>query len=231
MAPATPNISSEFGITSSAEAALVTSIFVLAYGAFSLPIPPSEHSPLNSNNLFSDGSIGTLHRDTSQLPLTFTLQKVLGPLSEIYGRVRVIQGSNVFFFVWNLVCGFSHTPAQIIVFRFLAGLGGSAPLAAGAGSLADIWRPEERGRAIAIYSLAPLLGPSLGRLSYIPSNLIASSTTKYQVLLRALGLLKELPGDGCSGLLPSLPSHFKYLDFSSCANVRPLPIISSYIPR
>lgn len=31
--------------------------------------------------------------------------------------------------VWNLVCGFAKTPAQLIVFRFLAGLGGSAPLA------------------------------------------------------------------------------------------------------
>jgi len=162
MAPATPNISSEFGITSSAEAALVTSIFVLAYGALSIPLPFRTFPAELTQSLQRWVHWYAAQRYIST-PSHLSLQKVLGPLSEIYGRVRVIQGSNVFFFVWNLVCGFSHTPAQIIVFRFLAGLGGSAPLAAGAGSLADIWRPEERGRAIAIYSLAPLLGPSLGK--------------------------------------------------------------------
>lgn len=29
----------------------------------------------------------------------------------------------------------------------------------GAGVLGDLWRPEERGRAAALYSLGPLLGP------------------------------------------------------------------------
>jgi hypothetical protein len=38
-------------------------------------------------------------------------------------------------------------------------LGGSAPLSIGGGVLGDCFKPEERGQAIAIYSLAPLLGP------------------------------------------------------------------------
>lgn len=52
----------------------------------------------------------------------------LGPLSEVYGRVPVLQLANLFFLVFNLVCGFARTGAQMLVFRFLAGLGGSAPL-------------------------------------------------------------------------------------------------------
>lgn len=32
----------------------------------------------------------------------------------------------------------------------------------GGGVLGDVWRAEERGKAIAIYSLAPLLGPVIG---------------------------------------------------------------------
>jgi MFS family permease len=32
------------------------------------------------------------------------------------------------FSVWNLVCGFAQTKGQLIAFRFLAGVGGSAPL-------------------------------------------------------------------------------------------------------
>lgn len=56
----------------------------------------------------------------------------LGPLSEIYGRVIVLQLANLFFLIFNIACGVSQTSAQMIVFRFLAGLGGSAPLAVSA---------------------------------------------------------------------------------------------------
>jgi MFS family permease len=59
--------------------------------------------------------------------------------------------------VWNMACGFVHSKNELIVFRFLAGLGGSAPLAIGGGVISDLFNAEHRGQAIAIYSLAPLL--------------------------------------------------------------------------
>ncbi|KAJ4469898.1 MFS polyamine transporter [Lentinula aciculospora] len=90
---------------------------------------------------------------------------ILGPLSEIYGRSRVLQAANMFYLVWNLACGFAQNTAQLLVFRFLAGLGGSAPLSIGGGVLGDVWHPEERGKAIAVYSLAPLLGPVVGPIA------------------------------------------------------------------
>ncbi|KAI0964038.1 hypothetical protein AcW1_000955 [Taiwanofungus camphoratus] len=89
----------------------------------------------------------------------------LGPLSEIYGRVIVLQLSNAWYSAWNLGCGFAQNKAQLIAFRFLAGLGGSAPLATGGAVLSDMWTPENRGQAIAIYSLAPLLGPVIGPIA------------------------------------------------------------------
>ena len=103
---------------------------------------------------------------------------VLGPLSEVYGRARVLQLANVFYLIFNTACGFSKNPGQIFTFRFLAGLGGrsaftssltskcsnrlttrSAPYTIGGGVLADCWTADERGRSIGIYTLAPLLGP------------------------------------------------------------------------
>ncbi|KAI0077547.1 MFS polyamine transporter [Panus rudis PR-1116 ss-1] len=86
----------------------------------------------------------------------------LGPLSEIYGRSRVLQLSNLWYLAWNLGCGFAQNKGQLIAFRFLSGLGGSAPLSIGGGLIGDCWRTEERGKAIALYSLAPLLGPVIG---------------------------------------------------------------------
>ncbi|KAE8395476.1 major facilitator superfamily domain-containing protein, partial [Aspergillus alliaceus] len=58
-----------------------------------------------------------------------------GPVSEIYGRVHVLQVSNLWYFAWNLGCGFAQDPAQLFVFRFLAGIGGSAPVALGGGAI------------------------------------------------------------------------------------------------
>lgn len=89
----------------------------------------------------------------------------LGPLSEIYGRRIVLQLSNLFFLAWNIGCGFATSSGQLIAFRFLSGLGGSAPLAIGGGILSDCWTAEQRGQAVGIYSLMPLLGPAVGPIA------------------------------------------------------------------
>ncbi|KAB5588412.1 MFS multidrug transporter [Ceratobasidium theobromae] len=86
----------------------------------------------------------------------------LGPLSELYGRRFILQGSNLFFLAFNIACSRAQTSSQLLAFRFLAGLGGSAPLAIGGGTISDLWAPEERGMAMSLYSLAPLTGPALG---------------------------------------------------------------------
>jgi len=52
---------------------------------------------------------------------------VLASLSEVYGRVAVLQWSNVIFLAFNTACGFAKTKEQMLVFRFLAGIGGAAP--------------------------------------------------------------------------------------------------------
>ena len=41
----------------------------------------------------------------------------------------------------------------------------SAHVQVGGGVLGDCWRPEERGKAVALYSLAPLLGPVVGPIA------------------------------------------------------------------
>ncbi|PNP47245.1 hypothetical protein TGAMA5MH_01060 [Trichoderma gamsii] len=88
-----------------------------------------------------------------------------GPLSELYGRTIILQISNLWFLLFNLGCGLARTEAQMFVFRFLAGIGGSAPLAIGGGVLGDLFNAEQRGKAMSIYSLMPLLGPALGPIA------------------------------------------------------------------
>jgi multidrug resistance protein len=129
-------------------------------------------------------SIASQFNITNEVELSLTLSifvlayavgpLFLGPLSEMYGRVIVLQLANAFYLCFNLGCGFAQSKGQMIAFRFLAGLGGSAPLAIGGGVLSDLFRAEERGRAISIYSLAPLLGPAIGPIA---GGFISEKTT------------------------------------------------------
>lgn len=54
---------------------------------------------------------------------------LLAPLSEMYGRVVVLQSANMVYLIFNTVAGFAQTREQLLVFRFLSGIGGSAPQA------------------------------------------------------------------------------------------------------
>ena len=87
---------------------------------------------------------------------------VLGPLSELYGRTRVIRICLIWFFVWTITCGFARTTGLLIAARFLSGLGGSLSYAVGSGVLGDCWLPEQRGRSLALYSSVPLIGSAVG---------------------------------------------------------------------
>ncbi|KAI9745690.1 MAG: hypothetical protein M1818_001224 [Claussenomyces sp. TS43310] len=129
-------------------------------------------------------AIGEELHITSEIELSLTLSifilayaigpLFLGPLSEMYGRVIVLQTSNLFFLFFNLGCALARTKTQMFVFRFLSGIGGSAPLAVGGGLLSDLFRAEERGKAISVYSLAPLLGPAVGPIA---GGFIVENTT------------------------------------------------------
>lgn len=87
---------------------------------------------------------------------------VIAPLSELYGRLPVYHVNTVLFMLWNVACAQSTSLNMLFVFRFLTGLAGARPLTIGAGSIADCFRQEERGRVMAMYTLPVLLGPSIG---------------------------------------------------------------------
>ncbi|XXG96172.1 hypothetical protein Hte_002451 [Hypoxylon texense] len=113
-------------------------------------------SELNMNSTESAMSLSIYLLATAFGPL------FIGPLSEIYGRRVVLHASNVWFLVWNVVCGFATTKGTLIAARFLAGFGASAIYALSGGVLGDVWRPEQRGQSLGVYLLIPLLGAAVG---------------------------------------------------------------------
>ncbi|KAH8427775.1 MFS transporter [Aspergillus melleus] len=109
-------------------------------------------------------------RTVALLPVSlYTVGFTLGPLvaapvSELYGR-RIVYWTNFpLLAVFNAIAAASDNFAVLVMFRFLAGFGGSGVLAVGAGTVADLWDPQNAGRVGLTYILAPFLGPSLGPL-------------------------------------------------------------------
>ena len=87
---------------------------------------------------------------------------ILAPLSEMYGRTPIYHVCNVLFVIFNVACAVAPSLNSLIAFRFLAGSAGSAPLAIGAGSLADMIKQEKRGGAMGAWAMGPLLAPVVG---------------------------------------------------------------------
>lgn len=87
---------------------------------------------------------------------------IIAPMSEMYGRFMTYNICNVLFIVFTIACAVSNSLGMLIAFRVLAGMAGAAPLTMGGGTIADIFPPEQRAGAMAIWSMGPLLGPVLG---------------------------------------------------------------------
>ncbi|KAJ3136387.1 hypothetical protein HK100_001716 [Physocladia obscura] len=86
----------------------------------------------------------------------------LGPLSEVYGRYIVLQVSLWFFVIMNTACGLSRTATQMLVFRFFAGIGGSAPLVLTGSVVSDCFSVAEMGAAMSYSVLGIVVGPAIG---------------------------------------------------------------------
>lgn len=87
---------------------------------------------------------------------------LLAPMSELYGRLPVYHSCNSLFVVFSACCAVSTSVSMLMAFRFLAGLSGVAVLTCGSGSIADMVPPEQRGRAMSLWSMGPLIGPVVG---------------------------------------------------------------------
>jgi MFS transporter, DHA2 family, multidrug resistance protein len=89
-----------------------------------------------------------------------------GWLANEFGRRRVFLISIVVFTVASALCGFAESLAQMVLFRFIQGVGGAALVPLSQAVLFDINPPKNFGRAMSIWgigvTLGPILGPALG---------------------------------------------------------------------
>lgn len=116
-----------------------------------------------------------LHTSLNLADLTLSLSKIgiaFCPLwwsafSEHSGRRTVYIISFVFFVLWSILAAVSNSIGMLLAMRFLSAGAASSFQSVGAGTVADMWAPKERGAAMGMYYLGNLgvgliLGPLLG---------------------------------------------------------------------
>ncbi|KAJ2921551.1 hypothetical protein H1R20_g15536, partial [Candolleomyces eurysporus] len=85
-----------------------------------------------------------------------------GPLSELYGRRPIHVWPYLGFMGFLVGAALAPNTASILVFRFLAGTFAAAPLTNTGALISDVWDADMRGKALAIFAVAPFAGPALG---------------------------------------------------------------------
>lgn len=83
-------------------------------------------------------------------------------LSQQFGRRNYYAGSVILFTVCSFLCGNSSTLWELILFRFVQGVGGGALLVTSQTIITEVFPREKRGMAQAIYGLGVIVGPTLG---------------------------------------------------------------------
>lgn len=127
----------------------------------------------------------------------FVLGIALGPfwspLAEFYGRRPIYLASFAFFLIWLIPSAVAQNIQTMIIARFFQGLAGSAFLSVSGGTVSDMFVRNQMQAAMAVFTLAPFAGPSMGPLigGFINTN-VSWRWTHYVLIIWAAVLLATI---------------------------------------
>jgi DHA2 family multidrug resistance protein len=103
---------------------------------------------------------------TSYLASNAIILPISGWLAALFGRKRFFLLCLLLFTISSMLCGAAPTLGALILFRVVQGIGGGGLQPMAQAILADIFPPQQRGLAFALYGItaimAPTIGPTLG---------------------------------------------------------------------
>jgi DHA2 family multidrug resistance protein len=83
-------------------------------------------------------------------------------LARLFGQKRVYVFCLALFIVGSALCGTAHSLASLVVYRALQGFGAGALQPTEQAILRQTFPPKEQGMAMALFSMAVMLGPAIG---------------------------------------------------------------------
>lgn len=83
-------------------------------------------------------------------------------LSIQFGRRNYFAASIILFTICSFLCGNASNITELVIFRFLQGVGGGALLVTSQTIITESYPPAKRSMAQAIYGLGVIVGPTLG---------------------------------------------------------------------
>jgi len=89
---------------------------------------------------------------------------IFSPFSEVFGRRVVYSSTLAVATILVIPAALAPNIQILLIARALDGVAFSAPMTVIGGTLADLWRPQQRGVAMAAFNVAPFLGPVAGPL-------------------------------------------------------------------
>jgi DHA1 family bicyclomycin/chloramphenicol resistance-like MFS transporter len=114
-----------------------------------------------------DTDIGHMHLTLSVYLTGFALfHLVCGPLADRFGRKPVLIGGTVLFILACIGCSLSTSVEELLVFRFIQGLGACVGPTLARTITRDVFGPTRAARALSLIAmlmaLAPAVAPTLG---------------------------------------------------------------------
>lgn len=116
---------------------------------------------------------------------------IMGAVSDRIGRVRALQLTIVWFSLFTLLSAFAGTFGQLLVLKALQGFGFGGEWAAGAVLMAEVIRPEHRGRAMGSVQSAWAVGWGAAVLLYSAVYLLLPADLAWRVMF-GIGILPAL---------------------------------------
>jgi DHA2 family multidrug resistance protein len=151
---------------------------------------------------------------TSYITAAAIMTAPVGWLATRFGRKPLFIGCITGFTIASMLCGAAQSLPQIVVFRLLQGMFSAALVPLSQATLLDIYPPERRGFAMAIWGMGvmigPIMGPTLGGYltDYYNWRWVFYINLPFG-LLAAAGLLLFLPNSRESGV-----NRFDWLGFA-----------------
>jgi DHA2 family multidrug resistance protein len=99
---------------------------------------------------------------TSYVTAAAIMTAPVGWMAMRFGRKRLFLVCLIGFTVASMLCGAAQSLPQMVVFRLLQGVFGAALVPLSQSTMLDIYPPEQRGTAMAIWGMGVMVGPILG---------------------------------------------------------------------